>query len=304
MTVKKPVAVKKPKTVSTGAGAHKAKERKTRESHAEVLKRHDAAVKAAKTRSRDKRLHRGWTPDGDVAICSARAVAEAVRLATGRVLDDADVLALYRATASDPDEGQTLTEALGAAQGLLGDLAAWPCSEGAGLAQVRAPDAVNLIQRVAARFGEADAHESQRPPRRDGELAPFIGPRDDERVLFAWECWPKAEMAAPLVDEEDDGRWVAEVVHRVVAEGDLTRRLDRDARTGLLTCENARKLFEVEASHKRSVALVLGLDLPWGEPHAVTYNPADGTWWSWGQPMSPADFPGAVIEEAWAVTWT
>ena len=46
-------------------------------------------------------------------------------------------------------------------------------------------------------------------------------------------------------------------------------------------------------------AAVLGLDLPGGEPHAVAVGP-DGTWWSWGQPF---EWPGAVVEEAWAVTW-
>jgi len=46
--------------------------------------------------------------------------------------------------------------------------------------------------------------------------------------------------------------------------------------------------------------LILGLDLPEG-PHAVL---DDGNcWWSWGEPYDPAAFPGAVIEEAWAVTW-
>ncbi len=45
--------------------------------------------------------------------------------------------------------------------------------------------------------------------------------------------------------------------------------------------------------------LILGTELP--GPHAVL---ADGTWWwSWGEPYDPATFPGAVIEEAWAVTW-
>jgi hypothetical protein len=37
-------------------------------------------------------------------------------------------------------------------------------------------------------------------------------------------------------------------------------------------------------------------------PHAVTVAP-DGTWWSWGEPYSPEDFPGAVIDQAWAVAW-
>ncbi len=48
-------------------------------------------------------------------------------------------------------------------------------------------------------------------------------------------------------------------------------------------------------------SIILGLELPEG-PHAVL---ADGTWWwSWGEPYDPAAFPGAVIEEAWAVTWS
>lgn len=46
--------------------------------------------------------------------------------------------------------------------------------------------------------------------------------------------------------------------------------------------------------------LILGLDLPEG-PHAVLAT--DGGWWSWGELYDPAQFPGAVIEEAWAVTW-
>jgi hypothetical protein len=46
-------------------------------------------------------------------------------------------------------------------------------------------------------------------------------------------------------------------------------------------------------------AVILGLDLP--APHAVC---DDGTgWWSWGQRWAAADFPDAVISEAWAVTW-
>lgn len=46
--------------------------------------------------------------------------------------------------------------------------------------------------------------------------------------------------------------------------------------------------------------LILGLDLP--GPHAVVTAP--GGWWqSWCGLYDPADFPDAVIEEAWAVTW-
>lgn len=45
--------------------------------------------------------------------------------------------------------------------------------------------------------------------------------------------------------------------------------------------------------------LILGMELP--GPHAVLAE--TGRWWSWGQPFLPAAFPGAVVEEAWAVVW-
>lgn len=46
--------------------------------------------------------------------------------------------------------------------------------------------------------------------------------------------------------------------------------------------------------------LILGVGLP--GPHAVTVAP-DGCWVSWGQHYDPAEFPDAVIEEAWAVSF-
>ena len=45
--------------------------------------------------------------------------------------------------------------------------------------------------------------------------------------------------------------------------------------------------------------LILGVDLP--GPHAVLTTP--GGWWSWGELYDPAQFPDAVIEEAWEITW-
>lgn len=44
--------------------------------------------------------------------------------------------------------------------------------------------------------------------------------------------------------------------------------------------------------------LILGVTLP--EPHALAVKP-DGTWWSWGEPFDPADWPDLVVEEAWAL---
>lgn len=44
--------------------------------------------------------------------------------------------------------------------------------------------------------------------------------------------------------------------------------------------------------------LILGADLPGS--HALIVKP-DGSWWSWGEPFNPADWPDMVIDEAWAV---
>lgn len=46
-------------------------------------------------------------------------------------------------------------------------------------------------------------------------------------------------------------------------------------------------------------SLILGVDLP--GPHAVLATPEG--WWSWGGLWCPCEFPGAVIEEAWAIEW-
>ena len=47
-------------------------------------------------------------------------------------------------------------------------------------------------------------------------------------------------------------------------------------------------------------SLILGVDLP--GPHTVLATPEG--WWSWGELFCPwCDFPDAVVEEAWAVSW-
>ena len=46
--------------------------------------------------------------------------------------------------------------------------------------------------------------------------------------------------------------------------------------------------------------LILGLELP--GPHTVLATPEG--WWSWGELYCPwCDFPDAVVDEAWAVSW-
>lgn len=169
---------------------------------------------------------RAWTPDGDVACCSARAVAESLRLATGRILADADVLALHRAAGGDRDDGAAILDVLRAAQ------------------------ASGVATLAFDRAGTESA-------------AVFRSRGLSAELASAWEG-ERSRGSIPRLD--------------VCASSSVGERSLSDF-------------------------LILGLELPWGEPHAVTYNPADGTWWSWGQPMSPADFPGAVIEEAWQVTW-
>jgi len=69
-----------------------------------------------------------------------------------------------------------------------------------------------------------------------------------------------------------------------------------------LTCGNVIRDSRNSRSAARPAGLLVAAELPEG-PHAVTVAP-DGTWWSWGEPYSPADFPGAVIDQAWAVTWS
>jgi hypothetical protein len=83
--------------------------------------------------------------------------------------------------------------------------------------------------------------------------------------------------------------------------------------------EGASVLATLEAAHEHGIggcfpagwrpargldlerSVLLDLDLT-PVPHAVTAAP-DGTWWSWGEPYSPEDFAGAVIDQAWAVNW-
>ena len=158
---------------------------------------------AAGVRKRVKapRKARKWSPDSDVALCSARAVAEALRIASGLILSDDDVLGLYWSVASDGDAGISILDALTAA-----------CQ----------------VFPLAPRW-----------------RADHYGPV---------EGLSRTDLLEPSF---------------VPAPGDL--------------------------------AMILGLDLPYGQPHAVVAH--DGAWWSWGQPYSPSDFPGAVIDEAWAVQW-
>jgi hypothetical protein len=176
--------------------------------HAPAKKQHAAAPAAGmnplpKGPAKPRKL----TPDGAVALCSARAVAESLRLALGVIASDDDVLELYFRTASDPDEGASILATLHAAATF-------------GLAGAR------LAAFSTAGAGGGDPNPVAKP------LSP--APR------------------APAASAQPGG-------------------------------------------------LILGTELP--GPHAVTVAP-DGCWVSWGEHYDPADFPDAVVEEAWAVSWS
>jgi hypothetical protein len=104
---KKPAA-KKPSPAA--AAAHKA-----HLAHVAHLARIGKAPAKAAPKKRQLALGAG------VACCAAEAVAASLRLA-GRLVSDADVLALYRRTASDPDTGASIVATLEAASafGLAG----------------------------------------------------------------------------------------------------------------------------------------------------------------------------------------
>jgi hypothetical protein len=82
--------------------------------------------------------------------------------------------------------------------------------------------------------------------------------------------------------------------------GDLEIRQRRDALHGL-GGELGVEVVGVDVAADLDLvhALILGMDLP--GPHAVLAT-ADG-WWSWGELHCPCEWPDAVIEEAWTVTW-
>lgn len=64
---------------------------------------------------------------------------------------------------------------------------------------------------------------------------------------------------------------------------------------GLEAAQQQRNAF---LGHPAS--LILGVDLP--GPHTLLATP--GGLWSWGEPFNPSEWPGMVIEEAWAVSWS
>ena len=91
-------------------------------------------------------------------------------------------------------------------------------------------------------------------------------------------------------DSPDEGASISETLQAAAEYGLAGARPAQIQALGL-NLEFGRELFKFPC--------ILGVELP--GPHAVL--DAAGWWWSWGEPYDPAAFPGAVIEEAWAVRW-
>lgn len=77
-----------------------------------------AAAKPATAKSAAKKAKaatvKKWSPDEQVALCSARAFAQSLRLALSVAVSDDVVTGTYFRTRSDPDAGQTIPETCGA----------------------------------------------------------------------------------------------------------------------------------------------------------------------------------------------
>lgn len=126
--MKKPKAAKpakvKPVKAKTSTGKPNPKKKPPAKHHVHVpaavrVKRHAAAVKAAKTRAvnaKKAKAHprRKLALGSAVACCSAEAVAASLRLA-GHAVTDSDVLALYWHTARDEHAGASILATLEAA---------------------------------------------------------------------------------------------------------------------------------------------------------------------------------------------
>jgi hypothetical protein len=68
----------------------------------------------------DRQKARAWSPDDVMPVCSARAVAEAMRIASGPVLSDQDVLTLHRCAGGSERRPVPIVAALEAILALTG----------------------------------------------------------------------------------------------------------------------------------------------------------------------------------------
>lgn len=212
-----------------------------------------------------------------VACCSAEAVAMSLRLA-GWPVTDADVLALYYSAAGGPDDGASIGDTLDAAArfGLVG-----------------------VTPRAVAHLdGSAEPDGYLAPAERGAACIACAG----IGFLFGHGLILGPGLPSQFREQRlhlADRAGVAADVQRVEVPAAPAAHVEDIAGLG---DERAHAVLKepVPPVGSRGHGLILGLALPEG-PHAVYATPAG--WWSWGELHDPGQFPGAVIEEAWAVTW-
>lgn len=268
--------------------------------------KHSDSKSKSKATKKSSKHTRKWSPDEDVALCAARAVAETWRIASGRPVSDSAVLDLYWSAASDADAGLSILDALEAAREcLVGFNPAWVWP---------IPATAPVLRRVVPLDLEGAIGVDGTVPVIDGtEEDPVVAGAACQHALDRYACLACVPAGAPL------GDWLPHQDRLPVSASpdlpwsDLNGRgpcapalapgrsiAARERQPGRTRCG----LFGYVGRPGTST-VILGLDLPLGEPHAVVAH--DGAWWSWGEPYAPYDpdwFPGAVIDEAWAVTWS
>ncbi|MGH3402669.1 MAG: hypothetical protein ACRDRJ_09205 [Streptosporangiaceae bacterium] len=239
-----------------------------------TLTKDEATLKADKSSKHSSSTKRKLSP-GDVCCCGAEALAASLRLA-GASVAAGDVLELYFNTARDPDEGATVLATLRAAReyGLGGVRPRWfaPCGGAGEVFQMR--DGVldePFEGDVAAALGAGHGGKDSGLSAGVGLAGVRVHPALNEQVV--------ADLSNDLAVLQFGARVGQYLFRRDAAEFEA--------------------LVDLVADRSLAHGLILGVDLP--GPHAVLATA--GGWWSWGELHDPAGWPGAVLEEAWAVAW-
>jgi hypothetical protein len=251
---------------------------------------------------------RGLALGDSVACCAAEALAASLRLA-GHAVSDEDVMALYWHTADDEDTGASIEATLEAAWRFgLGGVR--PVSfnpyarDTAGLA---AHDVLGIDELDLAALA-VEAHALP-PVQREPLLhRPVRQAANDHALILGAGL---LEDAADLLDHSDGEQRLTAIGSALgdrpgmreqhILAGDEVARLA----SVHLGQQPARDLstggeLRVEPGLVHGGSLILGVELP--GPHALLAAP-DGLW-SWGEPFNPSEWPGMVVEEAWAVSWS
>ena len=219
-------------------------------------------------------------------VCSFEALAMSLRLA-GQFVHDDEVAALWL-LAGAPPLGASLAAALDAAN--LHGLAGFrPQRTRLRLEGPHAPDRFPLPvgQQVAAGVGPVD----------DLLAGDFHGlGQRGQRVIEAGDL---AAAGAVRLKVGGSGARIVRDLADVTDRAALAPAEDREPRIVVGGASDVLGGYR-RPSGAEVHALILGLELP--GPHAVLAT-ADG-WWSWGELHDPAEWPDAVAEEAWAVSWS